>query len=138
VPGGYHQPQGQFSSANQGGTGAGQYNGLGVEKQKKPHITHDGEPVIGDLNKSPYSGRVDASIDKHTGSYPTQQTQVSRTDESLQTIKSDGKDKVLSAEQVEDDTSFSQAESSIKNGEAIASAQGRKNSGTAQTMVSVF
>lgn len=36
--------------------------------------------------------------------------------------------------QAEDDA-FSQAESSIKNGEVIASAQGTKNGGTAQTQV---
>lgn len=36
----------------------------------------------------------------------------------------------------EDDDAFSQAETSVKNGEAIASAQGRKNGGTAQTQVS--
>lgn len=33
------------------------------------------------------------------------------------------------------DDSFSQAETSVKNGEAIASAQGTKNGGTAQTQV---
>lgn len=33
------------------------------------------------------------------------------------------------------DDSFSQAESSIKNGEVVASAQGTKNGGTAQTQV---
>lgn len=33
------------------------------------------------------------------------------------------------------DDAFSQAESSIKNGEIIASAQGTKNGGTAQTQV---
>ncbi|KAL1392917.1 hypothetical protein pipiens_003106 [Culex pipiens pipiens] len=36
----------------------------------------------------------------------------------------------------DDDDSFSQAETSVKNGEAMASAQGRKNGGTAQTQVS--
>uniref|UniRef100_A0A182NI48 Uncharacterized protein n=1 Tax=Anopheles dirus TaxID=7168 RepID=A0A182NI48_9DIPT len=36
----------------------------------------------------------------------------------------------------EEDDSFSQAESSVKNGEVMASAQGRKNGGTAQTQVS--
>lgn len=34
-----------------------------------------------------------------------------------------------------DDDGYSQAESSIKNGEVIASAQGTKNGGTAQTQV---
>uniref|UniRef100_A0A182LYJ6 Uncharacterized protein n=1 Tax=Anopheles culicifacies TaxID=139723 RepID=A0A182LYJ6_9DIPT len=38
--------------------------------------------------------------------------------------------------QEEEDDAFSQAESSVKNGEVIASAQGRKNGGTAQTQVS--
>lgn len=36
---------------------------------------------------------------------------------------------------VEGDDSFSQAETSVKNGEAVASAQGTKNGGTAQTQV---
>ncbi len=36
---------------------------------------------------------------------------------------------------VEGDDSFSQAETSVKNGEALASAQGTKNGGTAQTQV---
>uniref|UniRef100_A0A182FDD1 Uncharacterized protein n=1 Tax=Anopheles albimanus TaxID=7167 RepID=A0A182FDD1_ANOAL len=36
----------------------------------------------------------------------------------------------------EEDDSFSQAESSVKDGEVMASAQGRKNGGTAQTQVS--
>lgn len=35
----------------------------------------------------------------------------------------------------EGDDSFSQAETSVKNGEAVASAQGTKNGGTAQTQV---
>lgn len=34
-----------------------------------------------------------------------------------------------------EDDGFSQAESSIKNGEVVASAQGTKNGGTAQTQV---
>lgn len=34
-----------------------------------------------------------------------------------------------------DDDGFSQAESSVKNGEVVASAQGTKNGGTAQTQV---
>lgn len=34
-----------------------------------------------------------------------------------------------------DEDGFSQAESSIKNGEVVASAQGTKNGGTAQTQV---
>lgn len=41
----------------------------------------------------------------------------------------------LQLQGVEGDDSFSQAETSVKNGEAVASAQGTKNGGTAQTQV---
>lgn len=48
---------------------------------------------------------------------------------------SDGVSDNLRLPSAEGDDSFSQAETSVKNGEAVASAQGTKNGGTAQTQV---
>jgi hypothetical protein len=66
-----------------------------------------------------------ASVDRQAGFQTNLSQQSSGTAE----------DKKVEIVQKSEDDSFSQAESSIKNGQAIASAQGRKNGGTAQTQV---
>jgi hypothetical protein len=137
-----YQPSSQTEQQGYGRIPHGSHGGAGTIDQRIPaDLISDREQIIGDLNKHPQSSistntNVRPFVEYGTEQYPASvdlQTGY-RTNLSSQNTKTDDDKKSDSVEKSEDDA-FSQAESSIKNGQAVASAQGRKNGGTAQTQV---
>ncbi|XP_058456239.1 collagen alpha-1(I) chain [Malaya genurostris] len=124
-------------------TGAGQYpEGVGAGQYPGGASLHPS--TGGGIGVGQYPG-TGTGVGHVTGGYPSGQSPAS-IDQYPSTLAQGGSGTGTGSTGVgepasiqvadDDDDSFSQAESSVKNGEVIASAQGRKNGGTAQTQVS--